>query len=611
MEFRLLGPVEVVHDGQRLPIGGSKPRTVLAALLLADGRPVSENRLSAALWDSRPPTTRRAQIHTYVSRLRKLLTPYGADVLRTRHGYALRAPTGTLDLTEFRRLVQMGHEDVRFERHASASSHIAAALAMWRGPALGGTTDTFLEEERPRLEEARLAALEERITADLAQGRHSQVLTELDALVDKHPLRERLRAQLMTALYRCGRQAEALEVYQSGRDELLTVGARPGPVLDHVFHAILRADPVLEARPTGPAAPVLTGRQPVGTPSLLPPDLADFAGRAGQVDRLEARLRSAGPGTLVISGGVGVGKSALAVRLAHRCSDVFPDGRLYVDLTMMPPGRERVRAALGRLIEALAPERALPDSVEELSAVYRTSLTGRRILVLIDTAADEAQVRPLLPGPGPARTLVTSRARLAALGDTYRTDLAGFNLREAVELLGLIVGERRIAAEREAAQRLVALCEYLPAAVRAAGARLAARPHWTLGRLATRLADPTRNRLDELCVGDLDLRQRLAEACAQLSAASQQTLTRLALLCSPRISLREAARALRLPERAAEDVLEALVEVHALDFVAGCRPGDAWYSVPGFLGLHLREQHAGRDRTETPALPRALHFRTA
>ncbi|MEH0470358.1 BTAD domain-containing putative transcriptional regulator [Streptomyces sp. B21-097] len=594
MEFKLLGPVEVVHEGRPLPLGGSKPRTLLAVLLLAEGRTVTETRLSRMLWDSRPPRTRRAQLHTYASRLRKLLDPY-ADVVHTGSGYALGTRHGTLDLTDFRRRVELGHDEARRGRPAQASARLADALAMWRGPALGGTTDFLVEAERSRLEDARLAALEERVGADLAQGRHGHLLVELGGLVEEHPLRERLRAQLMTALYRCGRQADALEVHQRGRDRLAAAGVRPGPVLDRVFHAILDADPALDV-PSPAAPPAAPGaRRRAEGPSLLPPDVADFTGREGCLDLLGVRLRSSAPGPVVISGAVGVGKSALAVRLAHRCADRFPDGRLYVDLGGMPPGRERVHRAAGRLIEALEPGRPLPDSAQERAALYRAVVGGGRVLVLLDGAADEAEVRPLLPGPGPARVVVTAHARLAALGDAHRADLRAFTAAEALELFGRTVGVRRIAAEPEAADRVMASCERLPAAVRAAGARLAARPHWTVARLAARLADPSRNRLDELSVADLDLRAGPAGLCRELSARSRQTLTRLAFLRRRLITSGEAAEALGAPERDAEDLLESLADARALDVVSDASGATA-YALSEFLSLYLREQcGSGRD----------------
>ncbi|MFG1666841.1 BTAD domain-containing putative transcriptional regulator [Streptomyces sp. Y7] len=591
MQFKLLGPVEVLHDEQPLPLGGSKPRTLLTALLLADGRAVSEARLGSMLWDDRPPRTRRAQIHTYVSRLRKLLAPY-ADVERTRAGYSLHPHEGTLDLGEFRRRVELGHEEARRERHAEASAHLAAALDMWRGPALGGTTDYLVDAERPRLEEARLAALEDRVDADLAQGGHSRILTELGGLVEEHPLRERLRAQLMTALYRCGRQADALETCQRGRDLLAAAGLRCGPVLDRVFHAILNADPDLDARASGPAYAMPRQRLRAARPCLLPPDVAGFTGRDALLEELGRRLGPAASGPLVISGAVGVGKSGLAVRLAHRCLDDFPDGQLYVDVDSMPPGPGRTRAALGRLVEALDPDGTLPDSVEERGGLYRALVTDRRVLVVVDGAADEAEVRPLLPGLGQARVIVTARARMAALGGAHRADLAEFTAQEAMDLLRRIVGVPRVAAEPDAAEHLMGLCEYLPGAVHAAGARLAARPHWTLDRLVRRLRDASRNRLEELRVSDLDLRTGLARACRDLPAELLAPLTRLAFLTERRISVPEAARALALPEHEAEDLLESLADAQAVRAVVRDRSDAIDYKISEFLAVYLREQHA-------------------
>ncbi|MCM0679131.1 AfsR/SARP family transcriptional regulator, partial [Micromonospora phytophila] len=216
MELRVLGPVEIWTDTNRNSLDGAKQRTVLAALLLAGGRMVSDRQLSELLWGTEPPTTMNAQIYTYVSRLRKLLRD-GATIVRQRPGYLLRTTTARFDFAEFERLSGAGREALREERHADAARHFRDGLSLWRGPALTDVTEFLADVELPRLEEARTAALESRIEADLALGRHAQLIAELTGLVATYPLAERLRAQLMTALFRSDRQADALAVYDAGR----------------------------------------------------------------------------------------------------------------------------------------------------------------------------------------------------------------------------------------------------------------------------------------------------------------------------------------------------------------------------------------------------------
>jgi DNA-binding SARP family transcriptional activator len=247
MEFRILGPVEVRHNGQEVPLDGLKPRTVLAALLLAGNRLLSDNQLRDYLWGAFPPATLNAQIYTYVSRLRKTL---GKDLKITRRspGYLMRPGMCWFDLAEFEEEAQLGQAALAIGRYEEAAGRLRSALALWRGPALANVSEFLTEAEGPRLEEARISALAARIEADLALGRHVLVIPELTHLVRQYPLQERFRAQLMTTFYRCDRQADALALFEQSRRMLADeLGIDPGPLLREVHQAILTEDPRLAA----------------------------------------------------------------------------------------------------------------------------------------------------------------------------------------------------------------------------------------------------------------------------------------------------------------------------------------------------------------------------
>lgn len=254
MEFGILGPLRVCTDGREIPIPGRKQRTLLAALLLARGGVLSDERLTALLWGQRPPATVSAQLYTYVSRLRQRLGT-GVELVREPAGYRLGTGDAVFDAAEFHRLSRSGHTALREGRPDVAAHLLRACLGLWRGPSLGGVTDQLREAETPQLDEARMTALESRLEAELALGEHRQLVAELTGLVARHPLRERLRAQWMTALYRCERQAEALAVYHEGRRLLAEeLGVDPGPALTATHHAVLSGGLALDGPPAPAAA---------------------------------------------------------------------------------------------------------------------------------------------------------------------------------------------------------------------------------------------------------------------------------------------------------------------------------------------------------------------
>ncbi|MBG0830649.1 tetratricopeptide repeat protein [Planomonospora sp. ID67723] len=595
MEFRLLGAAEVAAGGSLVPLGGSKPQTLLAALLLEHGHIVPITRLIDIIWPDNPPDTARAAIQTYVKTLRRSLALHGAtDVIVTHPpGYLARIPSGSLDVDEFDRLLTRARQT---SAPRETSDLLTAALALWRGPALAGLGGSLLAGEAARLEHLRLTAVEERIAADMALGQHGRLVAELAMLVGRHPANERLRGQYMTALYRLGRRSDALATFREGRDALIEeLGVDPGPELTTLHQAILRGDPALAAPPTGEVAHT-------AAPAQLPLAPADFTGRAPQASALIAALTPE-PDTpiQVIAGRGGSGKSALAVHVAHRVAAAFPDGHLYAELRGMSDAPADAGEVLGRFLKALGVEAAaVPASTPERAELYRRLLADRRVLVLLDDAASERQVRPLLPGGPGCAVLVTARNRLGGLSGACRTDLDVLDTGEAVELLARIVGTERVAAEEQAARAIAELCGRLPLALCIAGARLATRQRWPLRLLAERLADE-RRRLDELAIADLEVRAGFELSYRGLDADAQRALRRLGYLGVPEFSPPIVAWLTGTGEILAEDVVERLVDAHLVDFSRVDEVGGLRYRLHDLVGLYGRERAEGEEPDEALA----------
>ncbi|CCH29463.1 BTAD domain-containing putative transcriptional regulator [Actinosynnema sp. NPDC047251] len=589
MRFRLLGPVEVHDDGVPVGPNATKLRTVLAVLLLARSKVVSNARLTTMLWGDQRTAASAAQIQTYMSRLRRLVGP-DAELVRQHPGYLLRVPPEEIDLFEFERLAADGRQSLAAGQFAQAADELRRALALWRGPALSGVTDFLGDAERPRLEEARLAVWEDRVQADLNLGAHAGVVSELTGFVAAHPLRERQRAQLMLALHGSGRQAEALTTYDDYRRLLADeVGIDPGADLQELHNRILTARQ---------ASPAVRATIAIGAPpAQLPADIADFTGRAREVDLVVGAMRRHGS-VCVLSGMAGVGKSALAVHAAHQCRSDYPDGQLHVDLG--GSGRPVDPAeALAVMLTALWGT-AVPDTLEDRIRLYRSRIVGKRVLILLDDAVSESQVRPLLPGGPGSTVVVTARRRLVALEGAALVDLPLPSPHESLGLLHAIVGVDRFRAEPGAAQRIVELCGHLPLAVRIAGARLAAKPHWTLSRLAGLLTD-RRGRLDELRVADLDVRARLISGYRGLDEQARHAFRLLSLPDVPHFPSRAAALLLDLTSAEADEVLERLVDARLLDVVVIRGDARLHYRFPELarcLALELAgpEEQLGRHR---------------
>jgi DNA-binding SARP family transcriptional activator len=607
LRFGVLGPVRAWRGDEPLPTGSPQQRAQLAALLLREGRTATASELIDALWGDEPPSRALATIRTYASRLRKTL---GSGVLHSESGgYALRLAEGDeLDLLRAQELVADAEKARSSGDLARARALLDEALALWDGESLAHVPGPYAETQRTRLEEWRLQHLESRLDMDLEQGHHGEAVSELTALTATHPLRERLRELLMLALYRSGRQAEALAVYADTRRLLAEeLGVDPRPDLRELQQRILRADPALAEPPAPAQEPAAAPVRPAQLPATVP----DFTGRSSFVTELGEVLASAeGNGRVMavsaLAGIGGVGKTTLAVHVAHQARAAFPDGQLYVDLQGAGPRAAEPETVLGSFLRALGTaDSAIPDSLDERAALYRSLLDGRRVLVLLDNARDAAQVRPLLPGTEGCAALITSRIRMVDLAGAHLVDLDVMSPEEALQLFTRIVGEERAAGEREAALDVVAACGFLPLAIRIAASRLAARRTWTVSVLAAKLADE-RRRLDELRAGDLAVKATFELGYGALEPAQARAFRLLGLADGPDISLAAAAAVLDLPVDETEDLLESLVDMSLLESAA---PGR--YRYHDLVRLYARscaerDEHTPGERAA--ALSRLLDF---
>ncbi|MEG3627320.1 AfsR/SARP family transcriptional regulator [Streptomyces poriticola] len=608
LRFGVLGPVRAWRGEEPLPTGSPQQRALLAALLLREGRTATAAELIDALWGEEPPSQALAAVRTYASRLRKALD---AGVLVSESGgYAVRGlAQGALDLAVAQDLAAAAEKAKNAGDLCHARDVLRRTLALWNGGALAGVPGPYAEAQRVRLEEWRLQLLETCLDMDLEQGCHAEAVSELTALTAAHPLRERLRELLMLALYRSGRQAEALAVYADTRRLLSEeLGVDPGPGLRELQQRVLRADPGL-AEPSAQAAEPAS--VPV-RPAQLPATVPDFTGRASFVRELSDVLASASGAesrvmaVSALAGIGGVGKTTLAVHVAHAARGTFPDGQLYVDLGGAGARAAEPETVLGSFLRALGTaDSAVPDTLEERAALYRSVLDGRRVLVVLDNARDAAQVRPLLPGTAGCAALVTSRVRMLDLAGAHLVDLDVMSPEEALALFTKIVGEERVASERQPALDVVAACGFLPLAIRIAASRLAARRTWTVSVLAAKLADE-RRRLDELQAGDLAVEATFELGYGQLEPAQARAFRLLGLADGPDISLAAAAAVLDLPVEETEDLLESLVDTSLLESAA---PGR--YRFHDLVRLYARacaERDESSASEREAALSRVLDF---
>jgi DNA-binding SARP family transcriptional activator/tetratricopeptide (TPR) repeat protein len=603
VESRILGPLELTVGSVRLGLGGTRQRIVLATLLLGANRVVTLDRLMDAMYGEDLPPTARLQAQISVHSLRRLFAAHCDTEIIVTHpgGYAMRVGAGELDSLRFSQLVAAAREAGQPEQ---AVARYRDALLLWRGPALDGMNSRLLRDAALALDEQRIAAIEDRITLELDLGRHHELVGELSQLVREHPLRERLQGQLMLALYRCDRAAEALRAYRDARRLMIgQLGMEPGERLRRLEHDILAAARSLDL-PSGPAQGAGPRRQ---VPGMLPADIADFAGREAELDQIRQHLSTpAGPRfavpVVVIAGRGGVGKTRLAVHASYGLAGKFSDGQLFADLHGGGPRPVDPANVLERFLRALGvPGSQLPEGLDERAEMFRGMLAGRSVLVVLDDAANETQISPLLPGSQTAAVMITSRSRLAGLDGASRVELGVFDVAGSVDLLARIAGPERVRSEPAHAAAVARQCGHLPLALRIAGAKLAARPHWTMVQLASRLDDETR-RLDELKHGDMAVRPSISLSYESISVDAQRLFRFLALLDQPLLSVWIAAALLDQPPEHAENLLDELVTTHLIETVA------SQYRFHDLIRVFARERLLSEDppAARAAAVERAL-----
>ncbi|MGP3967182.1 AfsR/SARP family transcriptional regulator [Streptomyces sp. 6N223] len=628
IEFRLLGGIAARVDDREVDLGPARQRLVLAALLVDANLPLAPDQLVDRVWGQKPPQGARGTLRSYLSRLRAALTAApGCGIERRPGGYAVELDADAVDLHAFRRLLVRARGD---DDDARAAGLFARALALWRGEPFADADTPWFAGTRHALHTERHAARLDLNDVRLRLGDHAALLPELDTLARAWPLDERLAGQLILALYRSGRQADALDHYERLRHRLADeLGADPSPDLRRLHHDILSgtataaADPEPPA-PPGPAAPIATPAAPAAevaeatrpptpaapaVPRQLPAPPPLFTGRARELAALDAHL-AASPGTVVVSaigGSGGIGKTWLALHWAHRRLEAFPDGQLYVNLRGFDPTDEPLlpTAAVRGFLDVLADDpAAVPTDPDAQAALYRSLVADRRMLILLDNARDSAQVAPLLPGGSSCAVLVTSRHQLPALVAAHGARplaLDTLTPAEGRQLLTRHLGADRLEAEPHAADGLLDHCAGLPLALGIIAARAAMRPGLPLSRLAQELREDA-TRLDALDAGELaaNLRAVFSWSYRALSPQAVRLFRLLSIHPGPDVSHDAAAALLGDTATAVRPLLAELTRAHLITERA-----------PGRFTLHdlLRAYATEQARAHEPDAGRraALH----
>ena len=630
----LLGPVDVYVGDAAAGISQPNLRVLLAMLALSANRVISVGTLIYALWQEDASRQREKNLHVQVHLLRRRLAElepgrHTSRIVTAPPGYRLALGDDELDSAAFAALARRGRTLARSGQPAAASDVLGQAIALWRGPALGDVAfaSPQLEAEASGLEEQRVAVLEDQADADLAAGRHADLAGHLRSLIAQYPLRERLRGQLMLALFRCGRQADALAAYQQARQVLAgELGLDPCAELQALQRQILSGDPRLAVPAAGPVpaqpagggehggawpagsgvsagSPADAGPGPAGTgspagtaspastanpastasagdsartaPRQLPAGVRHFAGRDAEVSELDGLLADAAdngsPTVVAITGTAGAGKTALALHWAHRAASHFPDGQLHVNLRGYDPSGIPVspaQATRGLLLGLGVPREEIPDTEDAQGGLYRSLLADRRALIVLDNARDADQVRPLLPGGPGCLVLVTSRSAMTGLvagENAFPVPLGMLAHRDAEALLATRLGQDRTEAEPDAVEQIIGLCAGLPLALAIAAARAAALPSLPLAALAGELESEP-DLLDALDTGDqmTSLRAVFSWSYRQLPEATARLFRLLSAHPGPDISVAAAASLAGLPRAHARRTLAELAAASLL-----------------------------------------------
>jgi len=581
MQVRVLGPFEVARDQQSLTPSQPKLRQLFALLALSANSVVRSERLTEELWGPRPPAKATATLQTYVSHLRRLLAADGTagqrcpTVLHTRHvAYALSVPDKAVDAHRFTELVERGRAELDHGQFEAGARTLRCALGIWRGAALSDVeSGPVLSGHVARLEEARVAAIDQLVEVELTLGHHHEVIGELSALVREYPAHEGLHVKLMTALHQAGRRSEALHVFQRVRTTLVDdLGLEPGPQLRRVHRALLvggsAADTGAAGRPTARTGPA------VERPAQLPPDVPVFVGRRTEIAATQALVADAdgsAPSVVSVVGPPGSGKSALCVHLAHVVRARFPHGQFYADLAELTCED----ALVGFLRAIRGPAAPLPVSAEERVGLFRSWTAGRKVLVVLDNAVTTAGTARLLPSGGGCAAIVGCRSRLPLRGVGLSLELSRWSEDDGIELLASVLGWPRVRRELPAACQLFRLFEGMPLALVASASRLTVRPHWSLSMLVDRLGNE-RDWLEELANAEVDVLGSVELTCQSLPQGRRSAFYSLAASAAEPVTVDQAAALLETDSRQAESVLESLVEFQLLEVVgAGNGPSVA------------------------------------
>jgi DNA-binding SARP family transcriptional activator len=600
MRFRILGPLEIQSADGPVEIKGVKRSGLLAALLMHPGHVVSTDRLVDTLWEESPPRSATSNIRTYVADLRAALGRTAKGDLRIAghtSGYLIRVEPAELDWLVFERLADLGEAATRAGDTERAARSLERAASLWRGRPLGGIElGSWARARITALEDRHWAVLSSLVDAQLQLGRCEDALVRLRRMVAERPLCERARAQLMVGLDLVGRKAEALAVFARGRKLLACeLGLEPGPELREVQSRILagRRLPSWNAgRPDPRGGPGAATPSAEARPRCLPAAVADFVGREQLIRGLIELVGAPDPGgrtgtaVAVVSGPPGAGKTAAILRAAHRLAPRFPDGQLYETLggaTDRPRPPEDVLADFLRALGVAT--RDIPAGAGSRASLFRSMLADRRMLIVLDDAADAAQIRPLLPGAGACGTLVSSRTRPAMLEGAHLVSLGALGDEDATALLSAVAGSDRVEREPDHARRIVRACSGSPLALRIAGARLAARPDRPLAVLAGRLADPSR-RLDELAIGELSVRASFESGYRRLSPEARRAFRLLGRLRPAPLRASTVELLVGGPDGEPDRVVEDLLRAHLLTPVsAGESRVDGMDGLSGMDGL--------------------------
>lgn len=593
----LLGPLLLVRAGRPITPSAPKLRLVLSLLAVQANAVTRVDQLVEELWGESPPPSALTTVQTYIYQLRKLLKlddqpvgdgdPTRPALLSHPGGYILQLPDlADVDANLFEDLVRRGRTELLGARPKAAAQTFRDALTLWRGNVLEGvTTGPVLYAHATRLEELRRTVLTLRIEADLQLGRHHEIIGELNSMVAAEPTREDISAKLMIALYRSGRRADALGVYQRIRTALVDeLGLDPAAELQRLHQLMLEANPELDL-PAQPQLGIEVVAAPVNAPAQLPADIPDFVGRQPELDTL-TRVLSGGDTVRVVNvvGRPGTGKNTLVVRAARAARQHFPDGQLYMDLTGDDGRPVPTIRLLTSMLRALgADEAAIPANVAEAALMFRSWTADRRLLVVLNRACSAEMPHHLFPTGAGCALVVISRTPVAALSGAVRLRVPPLASADAVALLAAMIGQSRVDEERAAAVELAELADRLPLALRALGARLTAHPGWHLARLVERLRDEG-NRLNELSYGGFDIDDRLASAYLRLSAQQRWVLRRLSAANDEPLTVTELAKLVSMSAAVVHTALDELLDADLVEEHPG-DDGEPRHQVPSLVRL--------------------------